>query len=82
MSQDRLVSRMTGYEMDGQQRQGFFCHYVHTSSGTQPISYPVGTWDSLPPGKSSHNVKISTHHHLVPKLKMHEAMHPCPHMPS
>jgi hypothetical protein len=79
MSQNSLVSTITGYQMDDQGlTTRFFCHYVHTSYETKRIIYPMGTLDSLPQRKSSCIVKMSTHHYLVPKLKMHEATDSCP----
>jgi len=52
---------------------GFFplCHHVHASCGANPASYPVGTGDSQ-------GMKLTTHLHLVPRLRMYGVVLPIP----
>jgi hypothetical protein len=50
------VSVMTFYELDGwgsvsSRCKKFLFHSLETSSGAQPVSYPMGTGASLPEGK-------------------------------
>jgi hypothetical protein len=43
-----------------------------------PASYPMGTRGSFPGGKAAGVAKLTTHLHLVPKLRMHRAIPPLP----
>jgi hypothetical protein len=46
-------------------------HRILTVSGVQPASCPMGKKDSFSDGKSDRGVKMTTHLHPVPKLRMH-----------
>jgi len=52
---------------DSRQRQGLLslCHRVQTGSESHLASYPLGTG-----GKSGQGVTVTTHIHLVPRLRM------------
>jgi hypothetical protein len=54
---------------------------VQTNSGTHPGSYPMGSKGSFPGAKVAGVVKLTTHLHLVPRSRMHEAVPPLPNMP-
>jgi hypothetical protein len=43
-----------------------------TGAGTHPAFYPMGTEDSFLGAKAAESVKLTTHLHLVPKLRMAE----------
>jgi hypothetical protein len=43
---------------------------VQTSSGAHPASYPMGTGGPLPGVKRGRGVMLTTHFHLVPRLRM------------
>jgi hypothetical protein len=60
------------------QNKRFFSSPKQTASGTHTASYTMGTMGS-PPGYSSQGVKLTTHLHLVPGLRMSGAfpkLHP------
>jgi len=44
--------------------------------------YPVGTWGLFPWEQSGRGVKLTTHFHLVPRLRMHGCVSPLPHTSS
>jgi hypothetical protein len=44
-------------------------HRVQNGSGALLASYPMGTRDSFPEGEAARGVKLTTHLHLVPRLK-------------
>jgi hypothetical protein len=44
-------------------------HRVQNDSGTHPASYPMGTGYVFPWGYSGRSVKLTTHLHLLPRLK-------------
>jgi len=52
----------------------FLRHRVQISTGAHPASYLVGTDKSFPGGKSCRSVNLTTHLHLVPRLKLFEAL--------
>jgi hypothetical protein len=43
---------------------------VQTGSGAHPASYPMGTGGSFPGVKRGRGVTLTTHPHLVPRLRM------------
>jgi ABC-type branched-subunit amino acid transport system permease subunit len=47
------------------------CHHIHTGSGAYPAAYPMDTV-----GKEDRPwaMKLTTHLHLVPRLRMHGAI--------
>jgi hypothetical protein len=47
-------------------------HSVQTGSGAHPASYPMGTMGSLAGGESSIDMKLTIHHHLMPRSRMVE----------
>jgi hypothetical protein len=49
------------------------CHKVHIDSGAHKTSYPMGR-GSLSAGNSDRCVKFTTHLHLVPRLRVREAL--------
>jgi hypothetical protein len=53
-------------------------HRIQTRSGTHPASYPMGTGGLFPRVQSGRGVKLTTHLHLVPRLRMREAIPPLP----
>jgi hypothetical protein len=62
-----------GYGLDDRgfkfrQKLGIFLST--TGSGVHTASYPMGTSGSFPGGKSGRGVKLTTHLHLVPSLRM------------
>jgi hypothetical protein len=44
--------------------------YVQTGSGAHPASYPMGTGALSPGIKRGRGVTLTTHPHLVPRLRM------------
>jgi len=57
-------------------------HQVQTCSETHQPSNPMSTGGSFARSKSSQGTKLTTHHHLVLRLRMHAAIPPVPKMPS
>jgi hypothetical protein len=55
----------------------FLRHRVQTGSGSHPASYPTGS-GALSPGVRGWGVKLTTHLHLVPRLRKREAIPPLP----
>jgi hypothetical protein len=53
----------------GSRRENFILQNVATSSGAHPTSYSMDN-GSIPQGKSSQCVKLTTHLHLVPRLTL------------
>jgi hypothetical protein len=53
-------------------------HRDQTHLGAHPASYPVGTGGVHSPGQSGRGVKLTTHLHLVPSLRMSGAITPLP----
>jgi hypothetical protein len=53
-------------------------HSVQTDSGVHPASYLMSTGNSYPRGLSDRGVKLNTQLHLVPRLRMREAIPPLP----
>jgi hypothetical protein len=51
---------------------------VQTGSEVHPTSYPMGTGDSFPSGKSGRGIKLTTHLQLVPGSRKCESIHPLP----
>lgn len=49
-----------------------------TGSGTQSVSYSMGTEGFLPGGLSGRDVKLTAYFHLVPTLRMRGAIPPLP----
>jgi hypothetical protein len=45
-------------------------HRVHTGSGAHPASYPMGTEGSYSGSIAAGGVKLNTHLHIIPRLKM------------
>jgi len=68
----RLQTGQSGF--DSQNRQGIFhlCHCIQNDSVVHPASYPMGTG----------GMKLTTHLHLVPKIRMHGSICPFPHTSS
>jgi hypothetical protein len=50
-------------------------HSVRTGSGAHSTSCPVGT-GAVSPGGSGRGVKLTTHLHLVPRSRTHDAVAP------
>jgi hypothetical protein len=55
-------------------------HRLQTGSGNHPAPYTTGTGESFSGGKEAGVVNLTTHLHVVPKLRMHVAIPPLPHM--
>jgi hypothetical protein len=77
-SHNSSVSIVLGYRLDNQGSRVWFLvgagnfslhHHIQNSSGAHPASYPMGTRDSFPRGKSGRGVKLTTHLPLVPRSK-------------
>jgi hypothetical protein len=68
----RLWSGRQGF--DFRQRKEFFSflYRVKTGSEAHPGDYPLGAEGSFPEGKSAKGVKLTTRHHLVPRLRVVE----------
>jgi len=56
----------------------FSLHPVRTSSGSHPASYPNGDRVLLPRVKSNRGMKLTTHLHLLPKLRIRGVIPPLP----
>jgi hypothetical protein len=50
--------------------------------GANPDTYPVGTGGSYAWSKAAGGVKLTTHLHLMPRLKMFSSITPYPHASS
>jgi hypothetical protein len=53
---------------------------VQTGSGAHPASYPMGTLGSFPGGRARPGRDLTTHPHLVPRLRMSRSYTSCPPM--
>jgi hypothetical protein len=70
-----------GSEFESWWGQEFSLLHVQTSSRVHPTSYPMGSEDSFPRGKSGCGVKLTTYLQLVPRSRKRGSMHPLPHTP-
>jgi len=52
------------------------CHRVNTGSGSHSGSYPMGTGGSYTGDKVARGMKLTTHFHLAPRLKIIGAVSP------
>jgi len=55
---------------------------LRAALGVHLASCPVVTGGSYPGGKATGGVKLATHFHLVPRLKMRGSVPPLPHTSS
>jgi hypothetical protein len=56
-----------------------FHHHIQTGSGSRPACYQMGTDGSFPEGKEAGGVKLTSHLHLVLRLRMCGAVLPLAH---
>jgi len=54
------------------------CHPVQIGSGVRPAFHPMGTEGPFPRIKAGGGMRLTTHLHLVPRLRMHGAIPPLP----
>jgi hypothetical protein len=73
-----IMLRVRQPGLDSRQKRGTSLHHrVQTGSGAHPASYPTGTGGSFP-GVKRRGVKLTTHLHLVPRLRMRGDIYPLP----
>jgi hypothetical protein len=70
--------RIERWEFNSRLWQGFFSlrHRIWTGSGAYPAFFPMGYEGSFPEGGSDLDVKMTTHLHLVTRLRMNGAIYP------
>jgi hypothetical protein len=71
-SSKKEESGLSDYGAPSGARHLFLFHRIQTGSGAHPTSCPRVPGDLSKGSKAARNVKLSTHHHLVPKLRMVE----------
>jgi hypothetical protein len=74
----RLRAGRQGFDSRQEQLWDFSLRRVQTQSGAHPASYTVGTGGSFSGSKAARSVELTTHLHLVQRLRIGGAIHPLP----